>query len=200
MGNKPNDAAGSLGSHRQSRILQRKQNRQRSRRRVRCSKPLTKMETEKSMLRTLALPKNPCRMPHRSSKPVQTALEKASMMQRQSLTAGYCVLFSKRTCIRKMDGLCSNITYMYVTVDTVAPQISFNNEFETYEEGIYLHGICSKDTIEVWLDGEYVYMSDVPDFGIYFELTPGEHKMVFELYDRCGNKTTEEIVLQRYVN
>ena len=40
----------------------------------------------------------------------------------------------------------------------------------------------------------------VPDFGIYFELTPGEHKMVFELYDRCGNKTTEEIVLQRYVN
>ena len=139
-------------------------------------------------------------MPHRSSKPVQTALEKASMMQRQSLTAGYCVLFSKRTCIRKMDGLCSNITYMYVTVDTVAPQISFNNEFETYEEGIYLHGICSKDTIEVWLDGEYVYMSDVPDFGIYFELTPGEHKMVFELYDRCGNKTTEEIVLQRYVN
>ena len=76
----------------------------------------------------------------------------------------------------------------------------FNNEFETYEEGIYLHGICSKDTIEVWLDGEYVYMSDVPDFGIYFELTPGEHKMVFELYDRCGNKTTEEIVLQRYVN
>jgi len=43
-------------------------------------------------------------------------------------------------------------------------------------------------------------MSDVPDFGIYFELTPGEHKMVFELYDRCGNKTTEEIVLQRYVN
>ena len=121
-------------------------------------------------------------------------------MQRQSLTAGYCVLFSKRTCIRKMDGLCSNITYMYVTVDTVAPQISFNNEFETYEEGIYLHGICSKDTIEVWLDGAYVYMSDVPDFGIYFELTPGEHKMVFELYDRCGNKTTEEIVLQRYVN
>ena len=109
-------------------------------------------------------------------------------MQRQSLTAGYCVLFSKRTCIRKMDGLCSNITYMYVTVDTVAPQI------------FYLHGICSKDTIEVWLDGEYVYMSDVPDFGIYFELTPGEHKMVFELYDRCGNKTTEEIVLQRYVN
>lgn len=75
-----------------------------------------------------------------------------------------------------MDGLCSNITYMYVTVDTVAPQISFNNEFETYEEGIYLHGICSKDTIEVWLDGEYVYMSDVPDFGIYFELAPGEHK------------------------
>ena len=66
-----------------------------------------------------------------------------------------------------MDGLCSNITYMYVTVDTVTPQISFNNEFETYEEGIYLHGICSKDTIEVWLDGEYVYMSDVPDFGIY---------------------------------
>ena len=84
-----------------------------------------------------------------------------------------------------MDGLCSNITYMYVTVDTVAPQIFFDNEFETYEEGIYLHGICSKDTIEVWLDGEYVYMSDVPDFGIY---------------DRCGNKTTEEIVLQRYVN
>ena len=60
-----------------------------------------------------------------------------------------------------MDGLCSNITYMYVTVDTVTPQISFNNEFETYEEGIYLHGICSKDTID---------------------------------------KTTEEIVLQRYVN
>lgn len=42
---------------------------------------------------------------------------------------------------------------MYVTVDTVAPQIFFDNEFETYEEGIYLHGICSKDTIEVWLDG-----------------------------------------------
>lgn len=102
--------------------------------------------------------------------------------------------------VRKMEDLCSDITYVHVTVDTVAPQISFNNEFETYEEGIYLHGICSKDTIEVWLDGEYVYMSDVPDFGIYFELTPGEHKMVFELYDRCGNKTTEEIVLQRYVN
>mgnify|MGYP002611327190 FL=1 len=98
-----------------------------------------------------------------------------------------------------MDGLCSNITYMYVTVDTVAPQISFNNEFETYEEGIYLHGICSKDTIEVWLDGEYVYMSDVPDFGIYFELAPGEHKMVFELYDRCGNKTTEEIAALQYI-
>ena len=29
-----------------------------------------------------------------------SALEKASMMQRQSLTAGYCVLFSKRTCIQ----------------------------------------------------------------------------------------------------
>ena len=131
---------------------------------------------------------------------MQDAAQKLKASARQSLTAGYCVLFSKRTCIRKMDGLCSNITYMYVTVDTVAPQIFFDNEFETYEEGIYLHGICSKDTIEVWLDGEYVYMSDVPDFGIYFELTPGEHKMVFELYDRCGNKTTKEIVLQRYVN
>ena len=37
---------GNLGSHRQSRILQRKQNRQRSRRRVRCSKPLTKIDAE----------------------------------------------------------------------------------------------------------------------------------------------------------
>ena len=101
--------------------------------------------------------------------------------------------------VRKMDGLCSDITYMHVTVDTVAPQISFDNEFETYEEGIFLHGICSKDTVEVWLDGEYVYMSDIPDFGIYLELTPGEHKLIFELYDRCGNKTTEEIVLKRHV-
>lgn len=102
--------------------------------------------------------------------------------------------------VRKMNGLCSDSTYMHVTVDTIAPQISFNSEFETYEEGIYLHGICSNDTVEVWLDGEYVYMSDVPDFGIYLELAPGEHKMVFELYDRCGNKTTEEIVLQRHAN
>ena len=102
--------------------------------------------------------------------------------------------------VRKMNGLCSDSTYMHVTVDTIAPQISFNNEFETYEEGIYLHGICSNDTVEVWLDGEYVYMSDVPDFGIYLELVPGKHKMVFELYDRCGNKTTEEIVLQRHAN
>lgn len=85
-------------------------------------------------------------------------------------------------------------------MDTVAPQINFNNEFETYEKGIYLHGICSKDTVEVWLDGEYVYMFDVPDFGIYLELTPGEHHIVFELYDRYGNKTTEEIVLQRHAN
>lgn len=58
--------------------------------------------------------------------------------------------------VRKMNGLCSDNTYMHVTVDTIAPQISFNNEFETYEEGIYLHGICSNDTVEVWLDGEYV--------------------------------------------
>lgn len=102
--------------------------------------------------------------------------------------------------VRKIDGLSSDSTYMHVTVDTLAPQISFNNEFETYEEGIYLHGICSNDTVEVWLDGEYVYMSDVPDFGIYLELAPGENKMVFELYDRCGNKTTEEVVLQRHTN
>lgn len=75
-----------------------------------------------------------------------------------------------------MDGLCSNITYMYVTVDTVAPQIFFDNEFETYEEGIYLHGICSKDTIEVWLDGEYVYMSDVPDLAYILSLRPANIK------------------------
>ena len=97
-----------------------------------------------------------------------------------------------------MDGLCSDIAYLYVTVDTVAPQITFDNECETYEEGIFLHGICSKDTIEVWMNGEYVYMSDIPDFGVYLELAPGEHTLVFELYDRCGNKTTEEIVLRRY--
>ena len=102
--------------------------------------------------------------------------------------------------VREMGDLCSDSAYMHVIVDTVAPLISFYNEFETYEEGIYLQGICSEDTAEVWLDGEYVYMSDVPDFGIYLELTPGEHHMVFELYDRCGNKTIEEIVLQRYVN
>ncbi len=102
--------------------------------------------------------------------------------------------------VRKMDGLCSDSAYMYVTVDTVAPQISFGNEFDTYEEGIYLHGICSKDTVEVCLNGEYVYMSDVPDFGIYLELAPGENKMSFELYDRCGNKTTQEIVLQRHTD
>lgn len=102
--------------------------------------------------------------------------------------------------VREMGDLCSDSAYMHVIVDTVAPLISFYNEFETYEEGIFLQGICSEDTAEVWLDGEYVYMSDVPDFGIYLELTPGEHHMVFELYDRCGNKTIEEIVLQRYVN
>ena len=102
--------------------------------------------------------------------------------------------------VRKMDGLCSDSAYMHITVDTVAPQIRFENESETYEEGIYLHGICSDDTAEVWLNGEYVYMSDVPDFGIYLELEAGENKMMFELYDRCGNKTTEEVVLQRHVN
>lgn len=48
--------------------------------------------------------------------------------------------------------------------------------------------------------GWTVNMSEVPDFGIYLELAPGEHKMVFELYDRCGNKTTEEIVLYRHTN
>lgn len=102
--------------------------------------------------------------------------------------------------VRKIDGLSSDSTYVYVTVDTVAPQITFDGEFETYEEGIYLHGTCSDDTVEVWLDNEYVYVSDVPDFGIYLELVPGENKMVFELYDRCGNKTTEEIVIQRHIN
>lgn len=47
-----------------------------------------------------------------------------------------------------MDGLCSNITYMYVTVDTVAPQIFFDNEYETYEEGIYLHEYALKTQLK----------------------------------------------------
>lgn len=70
-------------------------------------------------------------------------------------------------------------------------------EFETYEEGIYLQGICLEDTAEVWLDSEYVYMSGAPDWRIYWELMSGARHLVFERYVRCGNKTIEE---QRYVN
>ncbi len=76
--------------------------------------------------------------------------------------------------------------FVYIVVDTIAPEITFVNELETYDKGIYLHGICSEDTAEVWLNDEYMYLSDVPDFGIYLELTPGVHNMELKLYDRCG--------------
>lgn len=105
--------------------------------------------------------------------------------------------------IREIDGRCSDTTYVKMRIDTMAPQLSFNNEFETKEEGIYLDVSCSPDTFEVWIDGEYIYMSDnygSSSFGIFIELIPGEQKKVIEVYDICGNKTVEELVLHRYEN
>lgn len=91
----------------------------------------------------------------------------------------------------------SQTTTVNITVDTTPPEVNFVNQFETYDEGIFLHGICSEDTIDVKFDGESGYLSSVPDFGIYIELEVGTRNIEIELTDICGNKTIKNITLTR---
>lgn len=98
---------------------------------------------------------------------------------------------------REINNNRSQATAVNITVDTTPPEVNFVNQFETYDEGIFLHGICSEDTIDVKIDGESGYLSGVPDFGIYIELEVGTRSIEIELTDICGNKTIKNITLTR---
>lgn len=92
--------------------------------------------------------------------------------------------------VRRINGKISESSHIRLVVDTIAPNVTFDYDVDAYENGIFLHGICSSDTVEVRMNGEYVYMSAVPDFGVFIEFESIADIYEFELYDRSGNVTT----------
>lgn len=101
---------------------------------------------------------------------------------------------------RSIDGTTSDISNMILIVDTIAPEIEFTNDFETHEEGIYLDGICSKDTAGAWIDGIELSLSEFTDdplLGVYLELALGKNEMELTLVDQAGNTTTKKLIFTR---
>jgi hypothetical protein len=85
-----------------------------------------------------------------------------------------------------------------VRVDTTAPTIYYRNQsLSTQEEGIFLIGVVSEDTVGVKINGEDYYVSSVSDFGIYIPLKMGLTEVQIELTDSAGNYMSETIGLIR---
>lgn len=91
-----------------------------------------------------------------------------------------------------------------MTVKRLA-KVTCSGTIYTNNPSILLEELSFEKYVFVYSNGKQLdYSQALPDgdyeLEIVRKLAPGENKMVFELYDRCGNKTTEEIVLHRHTN
>jgi hypothetical protein len=99
---------------------------------------------------------------------------------------------------REINGQVSEEKQVEVRIDTTAPTIYYRNQsLSTQEEGIFLIGVVSEDTVAVKINSEDYYVSSVSDFGIYIPLEIGLTEVQVELKDSAGNLTFETVGLIR---
>jgi hypothetical protein len=99
---------------------------------------------------------------------------------------------------RENDGQISEEKQVEVRVDTTAPTIYYRNQsLSTQEEGIFLIGVVSEDTVGVKINGEDYHVFGDSNFGIYIPLEIGLTEVQIELEDSAGNYMSEIVGLIR---
>lgn len=104
---------------------------------------------------------------------------------------------------REIDGQLSDETLTRIRIDTTPPTIYYRNKsFVTQEDGMFLKGVVSEDTIEVKINGEdqFIYWdmaSGIGSFSTAIPLEIGFTIVQVEVKDSTGHITYDTVTLER---
>lgn len=97
---------------------------------------------------------------------------------------------------RLVDGALSDETIYSVTIDTIAPMVSYYDLKNTSKNRIVIAGECSSDAVAMYVNGERQSLSD-SGFSNFWILKPGVNTFKIMIVDGAGNVFNDTITAER---